>query len=96
MDIGQIAGMKGIIYILKSQANERYYIGSTNDLDRRLIEHQMGKTKYTKSAGPFELVFKQGFESVELARKIEYRFKKSKSRKIIEAILKEGIIRMGP
>ncbi|KKQ78844.1 MAG: hypothetical protein UT01_C0058G0001, partial [Candidatus Daviesbacteria bacterium GW2011_GWA1_38_7] len=29
----------GVVYILQSQVNQRYYIGSTCDLERRLIEH---------------------------------------------------------
>lgn len=33
----------GIIYILQSLVNSRYYLGSTNDLDRRLEQHNSGR-----------------------------------------------------
>ncbi len=96
MVIGQIAGMTGTVYILKSESNGRYYIGSTNNLARREEEHGRGKTKYTKIAGPFELVFKQEFVDIKLARQIEYKLKKLKSRVIIEKIINEGVIKLGP
>jgi putative endonuclease len=85
--------MKGYLYILKSLKNGKYYIGSTDNLERRLIEHNSGseKSKFTKNNRPFELVFSQEYESLKIARKIEYKLKSFKSRKIIEEIIKDGI-----
>ena len=36
------------VYILKNSINGRHYIGSTNDLVRRLSEHNRGHTKATR------------------------------------------------
>ena len=85
--------MVGYLYILKSLKNQRFYIGSTDNLERRLIEHNSGseKSKFTKNNRPFELVFSQEYESLKIARKIEYKLKSFKSRKIIEEIVKDGI-----
>lgn len=94
-DIGQIAGIIGFVYILKSLSNERFYIGSTINLETRIKEHNSGKSKYTKLTRPFDLVFSQKFETIQEARKIEYKLKKLKSRKITEKIISEGIIKMG-
>jgi predicted GIY-YIG superfamily endonuclease len=35
------------MYVLKSSADDKLYIGSTNDLKRRLREHNMGKSYST-------------------------------------------------
>lgn len=45
------------VYVLKSLKNNRLYIGSTNNIKRRLKEHNSGKSKYTQSTRPFKLVY---------------------------------------
>ena len=86
--------MKGFVYILQSLKNGRYYIGSTNDVKRRFEEHCRGHVAATKYLLPLELKFFQEYESIELARKIEYRLKKFKSKKIIERIILEKEIKI--
>ncbi|MEP7219741.1 MAG: GIY-YIG nuclease family protein [Bacteroidota bacterium] len=49
------------VYILQSQKNNQYYIGSTANLLRRIAEHNSGKTKSLKYLLPVVLVFKQEF-----------------------------------
>ncbi len=85
----------GTVYLLQSLVNGRYYIGSTNDLRRRLFEHNQGKTKSIRFARPYKLVFKQVYGSVLEARRVERRLKNFKSRIIIERIIKEGLIKLG-
>ena len=77
----------GYLYILQSDINGRFYIGSTNDLYRRLQEHNKGFSKYTRLTRPFKLVFNQQYSSLEEARRIEYKLKKFKRRSIIEKII---------
>lgn len=86
----------GIVYILQSLVNGRYYIGSTNDLERRLAEHNSGKTKSIRFSRPYRLVFNYEYASLSDARSIEIRLKKLKSRSILEKIIKEGFISLGP
>jgi len=81
------------VYILKSLRNNRFYIGSTNNLERRLKEHSSGKSKYTSEILPIKLVFKQKFRSLQIARKVESWLKKQKSASLIQKIVREGIIR---
>ncbi|PJC32872.1 excinuclease ABC subunit C [Candidatus Roizmanbacteria bacterium CG_4_9_14_0_2_um_filter_39_13] len=80
------------LYILQSKVNKRYYVGSTVDLNRRLDEHNNGKTKYTRSTKPFNLVFQREFDTIREARSIEYKLKRKKSRLIIEKIIESGLI----
>jgi putative endonuclease len=45
------------VYVLKSEKDGNLYIGSTNDLGRRLNEHNNGLVFSAKSRKPFELVY---------------------------------------
>ena len=82
-----------IVYILKTR-NNHYYNGSTNDLERRIREHNLGKTKSLKNLLPIELVFFQSYSSLKLARKVEIKLKKFKNRDIIEKIISDKVIKL--
>ena len=80
------------IYVLLCN-NERYYIGSTNNLERGLFEHRAGSVMSTKYVLPVKLMFFQNCDDIIQARKLEYQLKKKKSKIIIEKIIKDGYIR---
>ena len=44
-------------YILKSKKDGKLYTGFTNDLRKRLFEHNTGLSRYTKNRGPFVLIY---------------------------------------
>lgn len=53
-----------------------YYTGYTNNLEKRLKVHQMGKgAKYTRGRTPVELIYSQDFETKTDAMQEEYRIK---------------------
>lgn len=83
----------GFVYILQSLKNGRFYIGSTDNLQRRVDEHLKGKSTYTRQLLPLKPVFSQQVESLSEARKIERKLKRLKSRKIIEQIVQDGRIK---
>ncbi|MEK7502879.1 MAG: GIY-YIG nuclease family protein [Patescibacteria group bacterium] len=85
----------GIVYILQSEKNGKYYIGSTTDLNRRILEHNSGKTKSLKYLLPMRLLFQQSFENLIAARRMEIKLKKMKNRNIISQIIADGEIKMG-
>ncbi len=85
----------GYVYILK-RSNDTYYIGSTKNIKDRINRHKSGRVKSTKNLLPIILVFYQEFDTLLKARRIEYKLKKLKSRKIIEKIIKDNIITMEP
>ena len=74
------------VYLLKSERGKWYYLGSTNDLERRLGEHNRGKVTSTRRFIPLSLVFKKEFRAEKEAREYE-RLVKDKR------IEKERIIR---
>jgi len=79
-----------LVYILKSLKNGRYYIGYTKDLQRRLLEHNLGKTKGNRYLVPFELVYSETFKNETEARKREFYIKSQKSRRFIEKLINKG------
>lgn len=45
------------VYVLKSLKSGKWYVGCTNDLRKRFMEHQNNKSAYTKGRGPFQLIY---------------------------------------
>ena len=62
------------VYFLKLK-NEGFYVGSTNDLKRRLHSHQVGDVNSTKKHLPIKLKSYIAIETEEQARKLETYFK---------------------
>ena len=79
--------MPAYCYILYSLKLNKYYVGSTTDLDRRVKEHNRGKEKFTATGTPWTLVYKEQFEAIIEARHREYYIKRMKSRKFIESLI---------
>ena len=75
------------VYVLKSLKNGRHYTGSTNDLERRMLEHSVGQTKYTSQAGPFELIYKETYNTKLEAGRRERFLKTGKGRELLKEVL---------
>ena len=77
------------VYILKCSDNS-YYTGITNNVERRLTEHQQGLNRecYTYNKRPVELAFNAEFNDVAQAIAFEKQVK-GWSRKKKEAIIKD-------
>lgn len=63
------------VYFLKSKKDQNLYFGSTNDLRRRLSEHNNGKSKATKGKTPLALRYYEAYFSEQDARKREISLK---------------------
>lgn len=83
------------VYILKSEKNSKYYIGSTNNYKKRIQQHNSGNVRFTKSIRPLKLVLVQEYKNISIARKIENKLKKLKRKDYIDKIVKEGFIKLG-
>jgi len=51
------------VYIIKSKRNNSVYIGYTEDLRKRLKEHNSKQNKSTKNKAPFELIYYEAYKS---------------------------------
>ena len=74
-------------YVLKSQKDNSYYVGSTKNIDKRFKQHTKGEVKYTKSRLPLKLIFLKEFETYSEARSFEIKIKSWKKRSSIEKML---------
>ncbi len=63
-------------YILKSLTQDRYYYGSTSDLNRRIKEHNSGRVKSTKARRPWKLHYYEAYRTRSEAQRRERYFKK--------------------
>ena len=65
-------------YIIKNSKTNRHYIGCTNNLSRRIVEHNRGQTKSTRQEGEWVIVYKEIFDSSIKAKKREKQIKSYK------------------
>ncbi len=79
--------MKYWVYILKSLNYDKTYVGFTNNLERRLNEHNSGKTIFTNKYKPWKIVYKEEALDRITARKREKYFKSSAARRKLKSIL---------
>jgi putative endonuclease len=78
------------LYILHSKKLDWYYVGFTNDLSRRLTEHNRIKGKYTDSGIPWVLVYKESYALKKVAMDREKFIKSQKSKKFITELVAQG------
>ncbi|MCK5060137.1 MAG: GIY-YIG nuclease family protein [Candidatus Pacebacteria bacterium] len=45
------------VYLLKSKTNDKWYTGSTDNLRKRLKEHNDGKSAWTRKGIPWMLIY---------------------------------------
>ncbi|MHC1704062.1 MAG: GIY-YIG nuclease family protein [Tenuifilaceae bacterium] len=63
-------------YILYSESLGKFYSGQTEDLDRRIDEHNRGKTTFAAKGMPWRLVYYKQFASRKEAVHCEIKVKK--------------------
>jgi len=59
------------VYILESQKDQSLYVGSTEDVKKRLAEHNSGKSKYSSAKIPYVLKWFCAFPNKQQALKFE-------------------------
>jgi putative endonuclease len=69
------------VYILKSVAKKWYYVGSTNDLERRFAQHTSGSVNSTKGFLPLKIVYTKEFDNESDARAYEHKLKDCRKEK---------------
>jgi putative endonuclease len=79
------------VYILKSKRNGKLYKGLTNDLERRINEHNRGESTYTSQNGPWELLYYEAFKSESDARREEKFLKSGKGKERIKYLLNDNL-----
>jgi putative endonuclease len=75
------------LYILRSEASGRFYIGQTKDLAQRVAYHNANYSKSLKNRGPWRLVHTEDFATRSEAVRRESLLKSWKDRGMIEALV---------
>jgi len=71
------------VYVLFSVKDDGHYIGYTNNLRRRLKEHNVGKNFSTKSRRPFKLIHFEACLNEDDAKQREKYFKSTIGRRYL-------------
>jgi putative endonuclease len=75
-------------YILFSFKKNKYYVGSTSNLQERLLKHNSNHKGFTGGIGDWQVIYQENYQSKSEAAHRELQIKKWKSRKIIESLVK--------
>ena len=75
------------VYILYSEKLNRYYVGYTNDIARRISEHNRPKGKYTDLGIPWKIVHSESYSTKKEAMQREKFIKSKKSKAFIISII---------
>ena len=74
-------------YILYSEKLDKYYIGSTSDVEGRLQRHNTSKKGFTSNGKPWELKYYERFESKHEALSREFQIKSWKDRDMLQGLI---------
>jgi len=75
------------VYIIYSHSLNKYYVGYTIDIEKRLAEHHNGISTFTSKATDWELKLSEAYSPREQAMEREKQIKREKSRKYIEWLI---------
>ena len=81
------------IYILKSKKDNKWYTGSTNNLQKRFRNHNLGRVNSTKNRRPFELIYYEACLNEQDARQREKYFKMGMGKRYLKNRLKRFLSR---
>lgn len=71
-------------YVLRSKKDNKLYIGQSDNLKRRIIDHNSGQVLSTKYRRPLELIYYESCLSKEKSVKREQYFKTGFGRRFLK------------
>lgn len=69
------------VYLIESLKEDWVYVGSTNNLDERLAQHNRREVRSTKYRAPYKLIYFEEFDKISSARAREKEIKTSRFQK---------------
>ena len=78
-------------YVLFSIKFDKIYIGQTSNINKRILEHNSGLSRYTKSYTPWKLIHSEEFYTRSEAMKREKELKTQKGREFIWNIINSEV-----
>ncbi len=77
------------VYVLKSEKDDRHYTGMSQHVEERLIAHNQGKVRSTRSRRPFQLIYQEKVGSRSEARQRERYLKSAAGREMLKIIFSD-------
>ena len=84
------------VYIIQSAKSDRFYIGSTKDITKRLKEHNKNITRSTKHKGPWNLVLQEELDTKCEAIKREHYLKNLKGNSVFKKLAAKTSLSSSP
>ena len=84
---GEISMTTYSTYILQNALTKKHYVGSTNNLQRRLEEHYRGQTESTRRKGKWKIIYKEEFNTNIEAKRREKVIKSYKGGNAFKKLL---------
>ena len=75
------------VYILFNKAETRTYTGVSDDVEKRLAEHNAGRVKSSCPHRPYKIIHVEPFETLKEARQKEKFYKSTTGRRRIKGML---------
>ena len=74
------------VYAIKSLSRNYIYVGLTNNLERRLNQHQKGQNKTTRPFRPFSILLTESYSSRQDARNREIYLKSGTGKEFLKSL----------
>lgn len=74
------------VYALKSKNRQYIYVGLTNNLERRMLQHNNGREQTTKPYAPFELLYQEMAPTRQQARVREKYLKSGIGKEFLKSL----------
>jgi len=76
------------VYAIKSITRNNIYVGMTDNIDRRLKQHNGGENRSTKVYAPFTLIYTETFATRPEARTREKYLKGGTGKEFLKSLIK--------
>jgi putative endonuclease len=74
-------------YVLWSEKLQKRYVGSCENINIRLRQHNSGQSKFTKGGIPWKVIYSETFQDISSARKRELFLKSGVGRKFLDSLV---------
>ena len=75
------------VYLLESQKTGIWYVGLSANPEERLVQHNRGKSKFTKGHIPWILLYKEEVGGLKEARKREKYYKSAAGKRKLKILM---------
>jgi putative endonuclease len=82
--------MQYYVYVLQSEKDGSLYIGQTKNIDERLLRHNQGRSRYTKTKLPWKLLYSEEFDNRSQAVQREKTLKSLRRKDLILQLIKDS------